>query len=326
MRRGLSLGLRLTGACLLFAGLLYFIDIAPLLTLFSAISLPHYGVAFALVIAGSFVSTARWGLLLSAVDLRINYLRLLAIYYIGSFFNTYLPSTVGGDVVRIALAHKSTGRLLRSGSSVLAERALGLTALWTIASVAFLLNIPLLWPIPALRGILLCVAAGTAVLLFAIGFPLRMHAILSATLTRLPVWRFPFLEKGIQKLLIVLADIASRRSTLWLSFGMSIVFQLLSVVVKIIVCEALHIEIDPYVLFVVTPIINTVVMVPISIGGIGLREWSSVVLFGMAGIEPEQAVAISLATFGLVLGNALLGGGVYLIWNVRQAAMQWSAE
>ncbi len=326
MSRGLSLGLRVIGACLLLAGLLYFIDVDPLLSLFGEMSLSHYGLAFALVIAGTFISTARWGLLLSSVNLRINYFRLLAIYYIGSFFNVYLPSTVGGDVIRIALAHKSTGRLLRSGSSVLAERALGLTALWTIASVAFLLNIPLLWPTPALRGILLCVTAGTAVSLFAIGFPQRMHAILSATLTFLPVWRLPFLEKGMRKLLIVLADIASRRSTLWLSFGVSIVFQLLSVVVKIIVCEALHIDIDPYVLFVISPIINTVVMVPVSIAGIGLREWSSVVLFGMAGIQPEQAVAISLATFGLILGNALVGGGVYLVWNIRQAAVQWSEE
>ena len=85
---------------------------------------------------GQWLSAWRWWLLLGPVDLRVPYLRMVAFYFIGMFFNFFLPTIVGGDAVKAVLLARETGAPARATMSVFMERNVGLFALLTIATAA----------------------------------------------------------------------------------------------------------------------------------------------------------------------------------------------
>jgi len=85
---------------------------------------------------GQWLSAWRWWLLLRPVDLRVPYLRMVAFYFTGMFFNFFLPTIVGGDAVKAILLSRETGVPARSTMSVFMERNVGLLALLAIATAA----------------------------------------------------------------------------------------------------------------------------------------------------------------------------------------------
>jgi hypothetical protein len=78
---------------------------------------------------GQWLSAWRWWLLLRPVRLDVPYLRMVAFYFIGMFFNIFLPTIVGGDAVKAILLARETGAPARSTMSVFMERNVGLFAL-----------------------------------------------------------------------------------------------------------------------------------------------------------------------------------------------------
>src|SRR3990172_9588478 len=91
------------------------------------------------------VSSWKWHVILAALGVRYSFGGLFWLYVVGYFFNTVLPTNVGGDVVRAVILGKKTGKNPQAFSSVFVERFTGLTALLLMAIVAFLLAIRKLW-------------------------------------------------------------------------------------------------------------------------------------------------------------------------------------
>jgi len=110
----------------------------------------------------------------------------------------------------------------------------------------------------------------------------------------------------------VLERYRSRPGILTQVFVWSVVFQGIIVVMNYLLFLGMGVDISWSLCLSLIPLISALAMVPISINGLGLREWSYVVLFTPWGVEAPEALAISLTFFLVVAFVSLLGGFFYL--------------
>ena len=120
----------------LYVAVFYRIDLGAIWDRLQTVQIGWVALGVVVYAAGQWLSAWRWWLLLRPVALAVPYLRMVAFYFIGMFFNIFLPTIVGGDAVKAILLARETGAPARSTMSVFMERNVGLFALLTIATVA----------------------------------------------------------------------------------------------------------------------------------------------------------------------------------------------
>lgn len=279
-------------------------------------SLPIYLLAAFLAIQLTvFSSVWKWRLLIHAIwqdkqpAKETSFFQLCKLYYIGLFFNNFLPSSVGGDVVRVVRLSKTTGPTV-AATSVALERFTSGAAMIAIllCSAAFVDSIR-----PFLVSILLITVIFLAIFIAAVWLVKKSERQpLRAESTPTPNG----LLRMAQKVQSGLADFGNtlreyRQKTLgwWLWIGLlSIAFQVGMVWINYYLLEAFQIEVPIGQLFVIITLISALTMLPISINGIGVREVSYVFFFGQLGVSAEIAVSVSLLFFVFVTCSSLAGG------------------
>lgn len=249
----------------------------------------------------SFVPMARrWQLLSTALGFRKPLLDLLRFYFVGVFFNLFLPSTVGGDVSRCYYLSKGTGNYKESFYSVLADRTSGIAVLFLTATLGVLLSpgassLPwqLKWPI----------FAGTfATFVLVPSMPWLTRKILGENnwLTR------RFNDSAVK---VFWQD----RQVVFQAFFWSILSQIVIVVCHIGVGLSLGlIDIPLWYYFVFYPAVAVLGFVTPSFNGIGVREWAYTYLLMMVGVDRSHALTYALIWLGLTTFSSLVGGIVYL--------------
>jgi uncharacterized protein (TIRG00374 family) len=120
----------------LYALIFWFTDVPAIARRVAAARFEYVAAGILLYSAGQALSAYRWQLLARPLGLAVSYRQLLSFYFIGMFFNLFLPTVIGGDAVKAWLLARETGAVARSTMSVFMERNLGLLALLTIATVA----------------------------------------------------------------------------------------------------------------------------------------------------------------------------------------------
>jgi hypothetical protein len=266
-------------------------------------------VAFVLVLAGVAVRAVRWMVLLHALGIYVPLRRLVELYFVGTFFNAFLPSGFGGDVVRVLELTQDTDATAALGT-VIVDRMTGLLVLFVMALAALPFNAGLL-PDEAAWAIGLLAAGGV----MAGGVVLQ-----GGLLRRLGGWLPSPLalsgEGALARTYRAVTDCGPR--AIAQALGVSLIFNLMLVSFNYLVARAVGVDIAPaYFLFFV-PVLSITLMLPISIGGLGVREGVAVVLFKQAGVGEAAAVAASLGVYLLsrILAG-LLGGLVYLAQGAR---------
>jgi glycosyltransferase 2 family protein len=255
------------------------------------------------------IATCRWAIILAASRIRVPLAWLLYWYMTATFFNLFLPTALGGDVMRIYQLAKNTGRNAAAAASVLMERILGFLALIGMAVVAMLLSTKARQEPTIYLGVLVAAGALVAVLvaLFHRGFG-RMTVRL-------------FRRVGLQRLgekaergYAALYTLQQHRKTIFLAFLISVVFQAVGVVCTYLVGLSLGLNVSVGYYFISIPIIWLLTMLPISINGIGVREGGFVLFFTAVGVSTPDALLLSFLTFAQLLIIGLLGGVVYAIY------------
>jgi len=262
-------------------------------------------IALVLYQVGIVVRAYRWQALLRAHGVEAPIARLTHLYYVGTFFNSFLPSGFGGDVVRmVELAQYGADGPLAI-STVLVDRIMGLIVLFAMALVA----LPFSWQLvpPAVS---LALLALIAVLGVAIGLFLNRPLVEGLSRRVRPLGKLMAHPK-------VAALYGSfhhyDRKALGRAGAASLVFNLSLIVVQIYLGRAVGVFLSPGYFFLFVPIISSLLTLPISIGGFGVREGGYVVLFGQAGVAAPQAVAMSLLFYAVNAVTGLVGGALYLI-------------
>jgi uncharacterized protein (TIRG00374 family) len=281
--------------------------------------------ALALYLATQIVSALRWRLLAGAVGLRGRAGSFITDYFVGMFFNLFLPTSVGGDVVRAwRLAKRSReaetpGGRLNAVLSVLADRVSGLIVLIALACVATLFC-PVPLPAPVIGSVL---ALGIGAVLGLASLPVLRRVLLPRLRVALPKLDGP-LEK-LQRMADGAALTLGNPSVLLGGTLLSLVIQAANVVVVWMVGCGLGLEVPLLYYGVLVPLVTLLTMLPVSLNGVGLREAGYILFLNPLGVEAARAVTLGLLTFA-VYTLASLAGIFFLIGGPSRSMPRRSLE
>ncbi len=259
------------------------------------------------------LATWRWQLLLEALGVVAPLRYLTASYLVATFFNNFLPSNIGGDIVRVRDGSRFTGSTTSSLAVVGIDRILGLGALWVIGAGAFGLAGPEVRELAGARAVILglgLVFLALTTIFFRPGIARRLMA-----LSRLN--RIDWVRERFEEAQVAVHTYRAQVRTVLLAFGASLALQTLVVWYFLAIARALRIPLDVSAAFLMVPLCTLLQAVPISFNGWGLREGLFALYFSQIGLPRESALAFSLTGAGLIILLSLSGA---VVWMTRGAA------
>jgi len=259
--------------------------------------------------ASNFLGSFQWFLLLKARGINLPFLKVLSFYYVGLFFNNFLLSYIGGDAVRIYDIRKLSGDSSKAISTVVFDRFIGFVLLTSFALFGALFWHDMLQSQTVLLSILLIFASW--LLFFLILFNERFARKVGNLLTYFLPEKINVRLKGIYTNLNSFKD--SKRTLIYIFF-ISLCIQFLRIFVHYLAALSIGLYGQLKYFFIFIPIIALLVSLPISIGGIGIRESSGAVLFSkVPNFLPEMVVAMEFIAFLVGLVSALPGGLLFML-------------
>ena len=256
------------------------------------------------------ISALKWGVLLRAHGQQQPYLWLLAIYFVGQFTNNFLPTSVGGDAIRIVQLGRRIGSYAQSSASVFMERLTGFLALSLIA------NITLIITSTDLIGARL-VNEPTLTLL-AFGFSLVAIAAVIASfsapwlLRRFHTHLPKSARKPLQSIANSLGIYASDRGAMIKAMSLSLLFHMLWISLHYVCGLALHIQAPLLIYALMVPLTDIVGLAPIFFNNLGARDLVFTLYLSQIGIANATAIALAFTAFTVRLVVSSLGGLVLL--------------
>ena len=277
-------------------------------------------IAILLMFATVFMAGWRWRRLLEAYGVQIPLHALIFTSHIGQLFTLFLPGPIGDDLVRMLYISKlAKGRVGHALTSVLMDRISGLLAILILAVVC----IPNHWSI--------LLAGTTQTRWLAMGMVSVAGGVCFAGMT-LSFFNTSQIQKGLLYIFSFLPKTKHTRSVVTLAAAVSdnrktlSIVMMAAVVTQLLVCGAFYyagnavgISLPFTVWLGFVPIILAANAVPITIAGIGVRDYLVVLFLGvLGGIDQTQALAASLILFSVSLVFCLSGGITYLLYKPKE--------
>jgi uncharacterized protein (TIRG00374 family) len=262
---------------------------------------PYLAVAFVLYLVGIVVRAYRWQVLLNALKMDIPLAKLTALYFVGTFFSNFLPTGIGGDVVRVYELSKQSKRPIESVGTVLLDRGTGLLVLFLIALAALVFSYQVIAPNVAAAILLLCLGSWAG-----LGLVLKRD-----WLERWGLLRIMAKIKQIRELYESVHACGLR--AIGGALAISFVFNVLLIAVNYLITLSLGVNIPLWYFFLFIPLISFLLVLPISLSGLGVREGGYVYLFAQAGVSAPLALAMSLLFYALNVVTGLIGGVLYAL-------------
>ncbi len=286
LRIGISLGL--------LAWLLSRTDPRGIIDAIVNLSPLTWAVAFLMYLVSQVVSSLRWYFLAHALGFGGSWLMYLKYYFVGMYFNLFLPTSVGGDVLKVIFLSRGTSNKLRATYSILSDRLFGLAAMFILGAGAAFLT-PNVLP-PYYRSILYMAGGSSIVLLLFL----------------------PAVHKAISKLMPAIGQRISIILTFWrqpkallAGIGLSLILQSLGMGAVSLLAIDMGLPLPPAFYFAAFPLVAIVTLLPISFNGIGVREGGFIYFLGLKGVASSQALTLSLCFFAVQVSASLIGGLAY---------------
>ena len=313
----------------LMAGLLYWFLSNPdrrvaLLDTLTTANLWYLALALVFFVIAVITNAIKWYILLRAQGIPVPLGAVTNYMFVGFFFNNFLPSNVGGDVMRGFGLARYTERSAEAAVSVVVDRIIGTLAFMFTAVVAALVAVNFVFTGETATNQALTNSLSQIEWVAVMGmvFIMTIFAVmLSHRLRQLmgKLFALQFL-KPLQPLYQRLSDAFGayryRYGALLLAFGVGITTALLTGLVDIAIVAGLHGDIAPIYIFLLNPIIAVALIVPISIGGLGTGSVLYIGFYGLVGVPYELAFALSLVKQAVIYLGSLPGGG--MLWLRRR--------
>jgi len=273
------------------------------------ISWPFLFTAFSLHALGYLIHAKRWKLILDERRAGFSFAQLINSLLVGTFFNLFLPTRFGGDVVRVSDTRRIDEGLTGSLAVIVYERMSGIVALLLFALLSSFLKIGFIRQRPMLYVSLLVSSAG--IILLVLAWKKVPRGWLAGR-----DCRRPWLRKILGRLDAfhgIILDFVSHRALSRKVFLWAVLLQFNVVLHYFLIGQALRLDRIPFLdYFFSIPIMLFVLSFPISINGVGVRDLFLIALFTNYGYPAQHAVAFSLLdlAFSLLLG--IIGGLIYI--------------
>lgn len=249
------------------------------------------------------LSATRWWCLARASGMSLSWWDAVAAFYTGMFFNLFLPGLVGGDAVRAFLAARKTGHSLASSFGIVyADRMVGFIAMLLVgtwgAATLHLTKRQFVWQ-PLLLGALL--AVGVTALMVTL--PLLIYRYGQGKWAQ-------WLKRFVNGIIAFLQSPTTGAA----AFAIALTYHLSLTATLMLLGHSVGID-KPFSAFAMVVAIATIIgSLPITLHGLGVREFASVKLWALLSVTPEQAMLWALLWRVMTWLLSLLGGLVYLLW------------
>ena len=273
--------------------------------------------AFLVLWIGHYICIFRWRMLMRPLMPVLSLGKLFGIYCIGLFFNLTFPTVVGGDVVKMYYAGKPSRLYAQSFAATFLDRDAGMLAMMIIACAIVLVH-PIDVPGIPVNAIIwgsfaLFLLANVAI--FAPSLHRRLTAFLHALKLAGAAARIDAISNAFQVM-------GRHRLVLVSSLVISLINQLLAISVTWVLAEGLNLHLSVLYFLIFVPVITLISMIPVSLNGMGLREYAFMSLFGAIGIAPESCMALGLFSSAIIVLSSLPGGVVYIFFRNRTDVQQ----
>ncbi len=307
-KQAISLGLRIALSLLMLAVLIWRVpsfDMEEVVPAFTVRTVAWLVVAALLTLFGLVLSALRWQRVLEVLGLHAGLRRLLSHYLAGQFVSNVLPTTIGGDVLRVTRLARETGESPNTFASVVLERLTGWLVLPVISVAGFLVNPPLRHLGTATRvalGLAFATLIALGMLLYAVADQ-RIGGRFAAK----EGWRrfAGAVHLGLDELR---HQPRAAANVLLVGFA----YQLVLVLAAVAAAQALGVRpAGLTALLAVVPAVAIAQVLPIGISGLGIREGAFVLFLGPLGVESEEAIALGLLLYLLNLAASLAGAPAF---------------
>jgi len=258
-------------------------------------------------IYGIWLTAFRWQTLLKTQGVHLSVLSLTSSTLIGQFFNNFLPTSIGGDVYRAYdVSKKSDFPMSSSVSVIVVERLSGIIASAVFAVAALFLGFT------AIGGKSIIIPIVIFLVISLIVFFLILNPNIFGINKKLK--KIKFLEKFLSKLKNVYNTFLTFKNYKWTL--VKVIFYSLTLQFAVIInywlaSKALGIPLDLTAFIFIVPVVSIIAMLPISLGGIGVREGSLVFLMVSLGAQHAKAAMCSLLLFAMLIIIGIVGGIIY---------------
>jgi len=285
--------------------LIYQMDLAEFLSALR--NFPLWGFLLVVIIfcLTILVGALRWSIFIQPFG-KVSYIKLMGLYFVGYFFNNFLPSGVGGDVVRGYIAGRELNNISAGYSSIVAERVAGILATVLLA----LLALPFIQYKSQIATAVIALNLGLwlAILLF---FILPSENIIRKLFSWLPTTigekLFNFVE--------MLMGYRKHFPTLIIGFIYSLLYQSSIILTVVITGYFAGAKLPLQFYFATVPLVWIISLIPISLNALGVREASFAYFFQLFGSSRSVGFLVSIIFLASALIAGLFGGIIFAFWN-----------
>lgn len=303
MRRWILLALKLG----ISAGLLYWafrsVDIGAVAGHLGRLDASWVAAALAALLVQIAAAGQRWAWIATRLGAPLSARRAIRYTFAAAFLNQALPSTVGGDAMRVWLLGRADRQWKRAFYSVFVDRAAGVGFLAVVVAACLPWSLGMITAHEGRAAVMIIGLGGVAGLVIGVALGFVTPG------ARVGGWR-------AARLLLEIGA-AARSALLDRSRGLgiailSVFIHLLSVAAAWCLARAIAVSPNALSLLILIPPVMLIAMIPVSIGGWGIRESAMVVAFGYAGIESSQALTVSVLLGATTLAIGIAGGVIWL--------------
>jgi glycosyltransferase 2 family protein len=264
-------------------------------TQFAKLRVEMWFAAVGLYVIAQIASARRWQLFARELGFEQTLPQYCVYSFIGMFFSLLLPTLVGGDVMRVWYLNGQSGRKWPAIASVFLERVNGLLILIATACVGVLISpveLPT-WIVASVWSIAVCAVVGLA------------------SLPILKRWRRLSAERREQ--LGMLLDLLKSPRLLLEPTIMSVVVQVMAVLILWCLGMGLGLDVPIAYYFVLVPLVSLLMLLPVSLNGMGVREGGTVLMLLPLGVDESAGLTLAFLWFTTGVAVSVMGGVVYLV-------------
>ena len=271
-----------------------------------------------LLFLNTFISARKWQIFLKADNLNLSLWYLTVSYMSGTFCNLFLPSNIGGDSYRIYDIARHSKQAVRSAASVFADRLSGFVALVILSFISCL------FVATTFGSFRLLIIPSLLLLVFAF--------IVAAVVKEVPVrkilsvsglTKFAIIGRLLDKLYTSFTSYRREKGVIVRVMVLSFFFQFSVITVVYLMAKALGVALPFYYFSAFVPIITLMEALPISIYGIGVRDYGYVYFFSQVGMGEVQTRTLALFFMATAVCYSLIGGLFFLynLWSRKKSSL-----
>ena len=288
----------------LLAWLFSKIDTAQMISILKTADLMFIGLALFIFLLINLVILLRWYVLIKALDLKVSFFDVVRNFFIGLFCNLFLPSAIGGDIVKAFGLAKNSSQKARVVASVILDRLIGFASIVLVAIVAFIFGYRFINDVSLLWMILILAVFSSVMFVTLLNEKLFEWACRIFN-------RVPKIKSALMDLHYDIVLIKDKTKDVAWAMGLSCVSQVVLAMIFFLIIKGLNHEVGLVYFFIFSPLVCVAASLP-SVGGLGVREFGWVYFLAKVGVSQDVAVSMSLMSFVFMLIVGLLGGLIYV--------------